>query len=171
MIKFITDFVTDHQIWILPIVFFLSFGESLAFVSLLLPATIILLALGALIGEIGMSFLPIYAAAAVGAFLGDWLSYWIGARYKENVATVWPLSRYPHLLKRGHAFFERWGVLGVFMGRFFGPLRTIVPLVSGICSMPQYYFQLANITSALVWAFGVLAPGVFGIQWLSHWMD
>ena len=24
---------------------------------------------------------------------------------------------------RGHAFFERWGLAGVFIGRFFGPLR------------------------------------------------
>lgn len=86
--------------------------------SLLLPATVILLALGALIGESGIAFWPIWAAAAAGAFFGDWLSYWIGYHYQDRVAHMWPLSRNPQLLARGHAFFERWGVLGIFIGRF-----------------------------------------------------
>lgn len=153
-----------------PSSFSLAFGESLAFLSLLLPATVILLALGALIGESGIAFWPIWAAAAAGAFFGDWLSYWIGYHYQDRVAHMWPLSRNPQLLARGHAFFERWGVLGIFIGRFFGPLRAVVPLVGGICGMPQRYFQLANVTSAMIWAFGILAPGAFGIKWLSQWL-
>jgi membrane protein DedA with SNARE-associated domain len=70
------------------------------------------------------------------------------------------------LLPRGQAFFETWGVLGVFLGRFFGPLRSVIPLVAGICAMPQLRFQLANIASALIWATGVLAPGAFAVKWL-----
>ncbi|WP_158380245.1 DedA family protein [Candidatus Williamhamiltonella defendens] len=170
MIKFITDFVSEHQIWMIPIIFLLSFGESLAFVSLLLPATLILLGFGALIGQSAIPFFPIYLSAVMGAFLGDWLSYWIGARYNDKIATIWPLSRYSYLLKRVHVFFERWGIFGAFLGRFFGPLRAVIPLVAGICGMSQYYFQLANITSALIWSFGVLAPGAFGIQWLANWI-
>lgn len=165
------DFVREHETWAMPIVFILAFGESLAFISLLLPATVILLGLGALIGESGISFWPIWAAAVAGAFFGDWLSYWVGDHYKDRVGTMWPLSRNPQLLVRGHIFFERWGFFGAFIGRFFGPLRAAVPLVAGICGMPKFYFQLANITSALIWAFGILAPGTFGIQWLSHWID
>ena len=55
---------------------------------------------------------------------------------------------------------------GVFLGRFFGPLRAVVPLVAGICGMAQIPFQAANVTSALVWATLILAPGVFGARWL-----
>ncbi|HDM8430593.1 TPA: DedA family protein [Yersinia enterocolitica] len=171
VITIVIDFVREYETWAMPIVFILAFGESLAFLSLLLPATVILLGLGALIGESGISFWPIWAAAVAGAFFGDWLSYWIGDHYKDRVGTLWPLSRNPQLLVRGHAFFERWGFFGAFIGRFFGPLRAVVPLVAGICAMPKFYFQLANITSAIIWAFGILAPGAFGIQWLSHWID
>ena len=32
------DFVRDHQAWAAPIVLLLAFGESLAFISLLIPA-------------------------------------------------------------------------------------------------------------------------------------
>jgi len=169
VMQYTTEFVRQHQAWAVPIVFFLAFGESLAFLSLLLPATVILLGVGALIGEAGIPFWPIFAGAAAGAFFGDWLSYWIGFHYRDRVPHLWPFTRHPQMLARGHAFFERWGMPGAFIGRFFGPLRAVVPLVAGICGMPQRYFQLANITSALVWGFGILAPGAFGIQWLSHW--
>ena len=50
---------------------------------------------------------------------------------------------------------KKWGVLGIFIGRFFGPLRASVPLVAGIFAMPYWNFQIANFTSAFVWA-GVL---------------
>lgn len=169
ILDYTTTFIRAHQGWAAPIVFVLAFGESLAFLSLLLPATFILLGLGALIGETGIPFWPIWAAAAAGAFLGDWLSYWVGSHYQDRVGNFWPFSRHPQMLVRGHAFFDKWGMPGAFIGRFFGPLRAVVPLVAGICGMPQKYFQIANITSALIWAFGILAPGAFGIQWLSRW--
>ena len=108
-----------------PIVFVLAFGESLAFVSLLLPATVILFGIGGLIGATGIGFWPIWLAAALGAVLGDWLSYWLGNHYKYEIARLWPLSRRPDLLPRGEAFFRRWGVAGIFFGRFFG--RCVQP--------------------------------------------
>ncbi len=56
IVTLVTDFTRENEIWALPIIFFLAFGESLAFLSLLLPATVILLGLGALIGESNITF-------------------------------------------------------------------------------------------------------------------
>lgn len=159
--------IREYEMWGVPLVFLLAFGESLAFISLLVPATVILVAVGVLIGESGIAFWPLWLAAAAGAAMGDWVSYWIGTRLKERVGNYWPLSRNPDLIPRGRRFFERWGVAGVFFGRFFGPLRASVPLVAGICEMPATTFQLANIASALVWATGILAPGAFGLKLLQ----
>ena len=36
----------------------------------------------------------------------------------------------------------------------------------GYATMPWVKFQCANVTSALVWATGILAPGIFGVRWL-----
>lgn len=163
----VIGFVQAHEAWAAPIVFVLAFGESLAFVSLLLPATAILVAASGLIGASGLPFWPIWAGAVLGAILGDWVSYWIGHRYNHEIRTVWPLSRNPGLLLRGEAFFRRWGTASVFFGRFFGPLRCVMPLVAGIMAMPSLAFQVANVLSALVWATGILAPGVFAVRWLS----
>lgn len=166
----IASFVRDHHAWAAPIVFLLALGESIALISLVVPATVILLGVGALIGQAGLPFWPICLAGAVGAMLGDWISYWFGYRYKERVALMWPLSRQPELLPRGYAFFRRYGWLGVFAGRFFGPLRAIVPLVAGVCAMPVLAFQSANIISALLWSFILLAPGAFGLAWFEGWL-
>jgi membrane protein DedA with SNARE-associated domain len=38
-----------------------------------------------------------------------------------------------------------------FVGRFFGPLRCIMPLVAGVCEMKQIPFQIANLSSAALW--------------------
>src|SRR5450759_2911192 len=155
----LADFVRDHQVWAAPIVLMLAFGESLAFISLLIPAWGALVAIGALIGSSGISFWPIWIAASLGAAFGDWLSYWIGLKLEHSVAHVWPLSRHPDLIPRGEAFMKKWGIPGIFIGRFFGPLRASVPLIAGIFEMPFWRFQFANFTSAFVWAAVLLTLG------------
>jgi membrane protein DedA with SNARE-associated domain len=151
----IVEFIKLHQAWAAPIVFALAFAESLAFISLLVPAWGALVLLGGLIAQGGLNFWPIWVAGSIGAALGDWLSYWIGEKLGPPVAHVWPLSKHPTLIPKGEAFVKRWGVLAIFIGRFFGPLRASVPLVAGIFSMPYWRFQIANFTSAFLWA-GVL---------------
>lgn len=163
----VLDFVKTHEAWAAPIVFVLAFGESLAFVSLLLPATAILFATGGLIGATGIGFWPIWTAAAAGAIMGDWVSYWFGFHYKHRIVEMWPLSRNPAMIVRGEAFFRRWGTASIFIGRFFGPLRCVMPLVAGIFAMRQVPFQIANVASALIWATGILAPGTLGVRWLT----
>src|ERR1700740_1960979 len=155
----LAEFVRDHQAWDSPIVLLLAFGESLAFISLLIPAWGALVAIGALIGVTGISFWPVWIAGGIGAALGGWVSYWFGFKYKEQVAQMWPLSRFPEILPRGEAFVRKWGVPSIFIGRFFGPLRTSVPLAAGIFEMPYLQFQIANFVSALVWAAALLLFG------------
>jgi membrane protein DedA with SNARE-associated domain len=155
----IVDFVRAHEVWAAPIVFCLAFGESLAFISLLVPAWGALVAIGYLIGPSGIRFWPVCIAGALGAATGDWLSYSVGVRLGPSVAQVWPLSRHPDLLPRGERFMRRWGIPGIFIGRFFGPLRASVPLVAGILVMPYWRFQIANVASAFVWAAVLLTLG------------
>jgi membrane protein DedA with SNARE-associated domain len=159
-------YVQANRLWAAPIVFGLAFGESLAFISLLIPATIALVGIGALIGASGIDFLPIFIAGALGAACGDWLSYWIGWKFHTSLTRTWPFTRHPDIIPRGHAFVERWGIYAVFIGRFFGPLRASVPLAAGILEMPWWPFQIANFTSAFVWSGVLLGPGAFGIKWL-----
>jgi membrane protein DedA with SNARE-associated domain len=70
------------------------------------------------------------------------------------------------MLQRGREFFHKWGTLGVFLGHFFGPVRAVIPVVAGTFGMRQVPFQIANISSAFLWAAGVLFLPMFGGQWL-----
>jgi membrane protein DedA with SNARE-associated domain len=155
----IVAFVRDNAEWAPPIVFALAFGESLAFISLLIPAWSVLIAMGALIASSKISFWPVWVAGSLGAALGDWLSYWIGLKLEHSVAKIWPLSRHADLIPRGEAFVKKWGIAGIFIGRFFGPLRASVPLVAGIFEMPFWRFQFANFASAFVWVAVLLTLG------------
>jgi membrane protein DedA with SNARE-associated domain len=67
--------------------------------------------------------------------------------------------------RRGHFPVTRTCCAGVFLGRFFGPLRCIVPLVAGVCGMSWLAFQAANIASGVIWATLVLAPGHLAFKW------
>jgi membrane protein DedA with SNARE-associated domain len=162
----VLSFIRSHEVWAAPVVLLLAFAESFVFLSLAVPATVILFGVGGLIGASGIAFWPVWCAAVAGAVVGDWGSYWLGRHFRGAIARLWPLSRHPGMRARAEAFFAVWGVAGVFLGRFFGPLRSVVPLVAGASAMPQAAFQLANIASAVVWATGILAPGVIGIRWL-----
>lgn len=165
----IVAFARDNAMWVPPLMFVLAFGESLAFISLLLPAWGALVALGALIGTSGISFWPVWVAAALGAAFGDWLSYWIGLKLEYRVQNIWPLSRHPDLIPRGERFMKKWGIPGIFIGRFFGPLRASVPLIAGIFEMPFWSFQLANFASAFVWAAVLLTIGDGISRLLTLW--
>jgi membrane protein DedA with SNARE-associated domain len=158
----LVDFIREHRTWAAPVVMLLAFGESLAFISLVLPFWGMLVALGALVGGgNSVEFWTLLVAAAVGAALGDWLSYWLGYHYQAQIAAMWPLRNYPDLLPRGKVFFDKWGAWAIVFGRFSGPLRASVPLVAGAVRMPSWLFQLANWPSAFLWAAVLL---VFGDQ-------
>jgi membrane protein DedA with SNARE-associated domain len=154
----------DHEGWIGPVVFLLSFMESFAFLSIIVPATVILVGVGAMIGAAGLSFLPAYSAAAAGAFFGDWAAFELAVWLGPKLADTWPFSRSATSLKQASEWFARWGMATIFVGRFFGPMRAAVPAVAGILRMPRVSFQMANLASALVWAGGILAPGAFSLR-------
>jgi len=139
--------------------FVTAFGESFAFVSLAFPGTSLLIAAGALMSAGTLPYGPVIAAAVIGATLGDTISYWLGRRFGDAIGRFWPFSRYPDLLPRGIAFFEQHGGKSVFIGRFFGPVRAVIPLAAGIMRMPRGRFWFANVTSAMVWAPMLLFAG------------
>ncbi|WP_439575753.1 DedA family protein [Phreatobacter sp.] len=163
----VIEFVKANQGWAPLIIFLLTFAESLAVLSLIVPAWAMIIAFGPLVGAGGIPFWPILIAAALGAILGDAVSYWVGYYFKDGIGKIWPLSRHPDLLPKGHAFFEKWGVWAIFIGRFSGPLRASVPLVAGMVGMSQWKFQIANVVSAFVWAGALLVPGNFLGQYLK----
>jgi membrane protein DedA with SNARE-associated domain len=155
----IVDFLATHGWLAAPIMFGVAFAESLAFLSLLVPGWGIMVAAGALAGSGVLDPWPVVLGAIPGAVFGDSISYWVGLKFGHRVGSVWPFRGRPELLEKGHAFFERWGGWSVAVGRFFGPVRAVIPLVAGIMEMPRRQFWVWNIASAIVWAPVVVFSG------------
>jgi membrane protein DedA with SNARE-associated domain len=153
------DFIETHQDWAIAVMFITAFGESFAFVGLVFPGTTLLIAAGVLIKSGALPFWPIMIGATLGAVFGDTLSYWVGRRFGGRLAGVWPFTRNPRLLAGGVQFFHRHGGKSVFIGRFFGPVRAVIPLAAGMLRMSPRRFWIANVTSALVWAPLLLLTG------------
>jgi membrane protein DedA with SNARE-associated domain len=159
MVEWILELIRQNEMLAYVIIALVCFGESLAFVSLLTPGFAVMVAAGALVPSGALSLWPLLIAGAFGATMGDAVSYWIGLRFKHVVPKLWPFTRHPDWLDRGHAFFNRHGGKSVAIGRFFGPVRAVIPLAAGMMEMPQRNFWIANIGSAIVWAPAVALPG------------
>ncbi|MFN3867793.1 MAG: DedA family protein [Hyphomicrobiaceae bacterium] len=152
-------FVTEHIAYAEPIVFVLGLAESIVFLSLLVPSTVLFLGIGGLHNAAGGHFVPLWLSAAAGAFVGDVLSYALGRYLREDVANIWPFTKKPEWYVLARAFFKKWGVAGVIGSKFLGMMRPFVPVVAGAASMPWPAFLLASAASCLLWSAAFLGPG------------
>jgi membrane protein DedA with SNARE-associated domain len=121
------DWVAQNPLWSGVVIFLVAMSESLAIVGLIVPGVIIMFGIGALIAAGAIEFWSAMAWAVAGAVVGDGLSFWLGRHYRDRLTAMWPFSRYPSSLEQGVAFFNKYGGKSVAFGRFFGPVRAVIP--------------------------------------------
>lgn len=155
-----SSWIETHAEWAELLVFLIALIESLAVIGLLVPGVAMMFAAGALIGSDTLSFFPICLAAMIGAVAGDGISFWLGRHYHIPLLASWPLRDHPKIVEQGTHFFHRHGAISVLLGRFFGPIRAIIPLIAGMLDMPVRQFVVVNIISAILWAPTYLIPGM-----------
>lgn len=158
----VTGAAQAHPLWCFPIAAVIAFSESFVGVSFIVPGTILLLSLGTVIGASHIGLLPAVLGAILGSILGDWISWWVGFHYHHKIVHFRLFRRYENQIEKGLHFFHRWGTWAIFIGRFLGPFRATVPLVAGMSELEFWPFMIANATSAVIWAYGILAfPALF----------
>ena len=156
----LVDWITNNPEWAYWAIFMIAFLESLAVIGILAPGWILLVGVGILIGTGSINYFTAVSYCFIGAVLGEYLSFAIGSHFKNRVRH-WPIfQRHPDWLTKTDAFFARFGVASIALGRFVGPVRAFVPLIAGMSSMPLLRFQIINIASAAIWAPIYLIPGV-----------
>ena len=152
--------LSAHPATALAVIFAAALLESLAVVGTVVPGSTIVFVGGVLVGLKAIDPWLAFGVAILGAIIGDASSYELGRHYREEIRRIWPLRRHPELLARGQIYFERNGGKSVFLGRFLGPLRAIVPVIAGMASMPPWHFFAMNVLSAVGWAVAHMLPGV-----------
>lgn len=163
----IIAFVQANQSLAPLIIFLLAMGETIVIVSVFIPSTFILFAVGGLMAAAGVPLMPSLIAGWFGASLGFSLMYILSATMEGRLLSYWPFRNFTETITRAAAFSRRWGVWGVAIGHFGGPIRVLIPIVAGISRMPPAPFMAANLLGALGWICTFFAPGYLVVS--SEW--
>jgi undecaprenyl-diphosphatase len=142
--------------------------ESAAFLGFFIPGETLVIVAGALAALGMLDLTDLIALVAVGATLGDNISYLLG----RHMGHPW-LVRYGgrvgldhERLDRVDRFYQRHGGAAVVFGRFVSFLRALVPFVAGAAGMSYPRFVCFNATAATLWAVTVVLLGYFlGGSW------
>lgn len=116
---------------------------------------------GAKIGYGIGAYIAIALAGTLGYFAGSLIGWAIG-RYGGR-----PLlerhGRWFHLtpakLDRAEGWFDRWGNVGVLVGRITPVVRSFVSIPAGVFEMPLAPYSLYTLIGSAVWAFGIAGAG------------
>ncbi len=143
------------------VVFFLAFSETALFLDLVIPGETGMVLAGAAASRAGASLPTMIAAASAGAILGDSVSYFIGRRWGMRLIQRWePIRRrLEPRAERARGFFERHGGAAVFIGRWVGVVRGVIPVVAGTAEMPYRRFLAWNVLASVTWTGAVISAG------------
>ena len=145
-------FITQSTVYSLMAVVLVAFLESLALVGLILPGTVLMAGLGALIGSGELSFWHAWLAGIIGCLMGDWISFWLGWRFKKPLHRWSFLKKNKALLDKTEHALHQHSMFTILVGRFVGPTRPLVPMVAGMLDLPVAKFITPNIIGCLLWA-------------------
>ncbi|MDQ2066783.1 DedA family protein [Xinfangfangia sp. CPCC 101601] len=156
------DWIERHQAWLPLIMLIFAATETTAFLSLLIPSTAVLMAVGAMVATGKVAFWPLWAGAAAGALIGSTFSYWLGRAYGRSMLERWPLSDHPQMVEKARAAFVKYGPASLLIGHFMTVLRPVVFLLAGMTSMRLRRFMAWNLLGCVTWAYLVPKLGEFG---------
>jgi membrane protein DedA with SNARE-associated domain len=168
VLQYLLDLVTRLGDWSYLIIFGAAMLECAAFAGLLVPGESVVLASGFFAHQGILELDALIAAVALGAVAGDNIGYLLGARLGRE----WLLKRGSRFglrkkrLAQVEAFFQRQGPRAVFIGRFIGFARALVPFVAGASRMPYRRFVVADALGAGLWTVTFVALGYgLGASW------
>jgi undecaprenyl-diphosphatase len=146
--------------WAYIVLGLLAAAESAAFVGLAIPGETAMLFGGFLAHQGRVSLGVMMAAGAIGAVVGDSVGYEIGRRFGEPLKHSRLGRRVgQHRWAKAEAYLREKGGRAVFLGRFIGVLRALVPALAGMSRMPYRTFLPWNLAGGVIWAPGFVLLG------------
>lgn len=161
--------------WSYLVVFLGATLESAAMLGLVVPGEALVLACAFLASRGAFDLDALFWTVAAGAAVGDTIGYELG-RTLGRTFTDRHGGRFgitPERLDRADRFFEKHGPASVFLGRFVGFARALVPFLAGTSRMPYRTFLPFNVAGAVAWAGVLVLLGYFfgsSIHRLEAWI-
>jgi membrane protein DedA with SNARE-associated domain len=116
---------------------------------------------GATIGYGIGAFIVMALAGTLGYFVGSLLGWAIGLYggrpLLERRGRWFHLT--PEKLDRAERWFQKWGNLGVLVGRVTPVIRSFVSIPAGVFEMPLAPYSLYTLVGSAVWAFVIAGVG------------
>ncbi len=159
-IEFIEPLIATLGIFSYLLVMLLASWESVPVFGTFTPGTLMLLMVGLIASQGQISLVLVVVFATLGGVIGDSAGYYLGRYGRGFIKDNEGVLRTSHL-EQGKAFFNKHGGKSVFIGRFVGPLRPIIPLIAGMTVMNFKRYIFLNVTSAFLWAFLYLSLGYY----------
>src|SRR6185503_18143128 len=149
-------FVAEHGVWVYGLLFLIVFCETGLVVTPFLPGDSLLFVTGAVAAAGGMDVVLVMATLVAAALCGDNVNYWVGRTLGLKV-----FSRFinPAHLRRTHEFYERHGGKTIIIARFVPIVRTYVPFVAGLGTMPYLRYVTFCVAGALLWVVSLCLAG------------
>ncbi len=141
-------------------VLLISLAESLVVVGSIVPGATVVVLAGFLSAQGYLDIGALIWFAAIGAILGDGISYYLGTKGTKFFKHENKYLKISHL-EKGKEFFKKHGNKSIFFARFLGFIRAILPFIAGLSKMDLKIFLFWNITSAFVWSASHLLLGYF----------
>jgi undecaprenyl-diphosphatase len=148
------------------ILFLISLVEALVLVGYLIPGGVIVAFAGFLSSTGQMNFWYSIFFSALGAIVGDCISFWLGTHGENFFEGEKRLLKEKHI-DYGKKFFHRFGPKSIILGRFGVVLRGIIPFIAGLAGMNRLEFFFWNVLSGFVWATPHVVFGYFVANSLS----
>jgi membrane-associated protein len=158
----LADFVARHGAWVYALLFVIVFIETGLVIWPFLPGDSLLFVTGAIAAAGGMDIGLVMAVLIAAALTGDNVNYAIG-RWAGPRVFHYEKSRWfnPAHLARAHAFYDRHGGKTIILARFIPIVRTYVPFVAGIGSMPYGRYIGFCVAGAAIWVLSLCSAGYF----------
>jgi len=158
----------NNSLYIYIFIFIVSFLESFAFLGLIVPGAAIVVTAGLLAAKGYFSIYWLMVFAVFGAVLADLASFILGKKYFDYAAKTKIYAKYKDYFSKGEIFFKKHGGVSVFIGRFIGFLRPVIPFVAGTMKMNTAAFLFWAILSGILWGVSYIGFGYLSNEGLKY---
>lgn len=168
MLDYLVNLVGRLGQWGYLVIFLGAMLESAAFLGLIIPGESLVLVTGFLAAQGVLDLDVLIVTVAIGAALGDSIGYemgrWMGRPALLHHGRHFGLTNVR--VDKADAFFAQHGSKAIFLGRFVGFARAIVPFLAGSSKMSYRKFLPYNVLGAGLWSLAVVLLGYFlGASW------
>ena len=147
------------------LLFFVAFFESLPMIGLLMPGSTLVVLAGFLVVQGKGSLVALMLVTALGALLGDLLSFWLGGHFGQRLLALRSFRKHAQLVKQSERFFYNHGGKSIFFA-------VISALLWGLCYPGLGYLGGASWQQAqsLTARFGLIVLAALGVTLLHYWL-